>query len=196
MWLGNDVSDVTSTSWTLTRGIIFNKYSWSQVSQSSTSVAPGLRFRAALRRQSLISMSDEQTSGNALANNNAAWSCSIASWMTAWMIGRWLRTKSLVDLTVYTSPVLSGQPAWGISKSGVFSWVATTPIHVSHYIKRTRRCCSPESSSVGTVGPGPVCTSEQGVEIMPVPVSPEGSSRDTLPDFLGSEEPVNTNDAL
>ena len=157
-------------------------------------MAPGLRFRAALRRQSLISVSDEQTSGNALANNNAARSCSIASWMTARTIGHWLRSESLVDPTVYTSSVSSGQPARGISKSGVFGRVATTPIHVSHYIKRITRRCSPESSSVGTVGPGPVCTSEQGVEIMPVPVSPEGSSRDTLPDFLGSEEPENTHD--
>ena len=58
------------------------------------------------------------------------------------------------------------------------------------------RACSPESSpagAVGSLGLGPGCTRERGVEIGPVP---RETLRDTLPVFLGSEDDGDTHDAL
>ena len=80
----------------LTRGVIIKKYSWSYVSHSRTSVAPGSsRCWAEVRRQSLISKSAVWASGKVLVNNKAAWRFSMAPYMMYLTVACWMFSVSL-----------------------------------------------------------------------------------------------------
>jgi len=79
----------------------------------------GLRWLAALSKQSLIKSRAKQTSGKALLNNNAAQRLSMASCMTAWIISHWLVSISLFMPAGYTSSVMAGQVDFALSTETV-----------------------------------------------------------------------------
>ena len=111
---------------------------------------PGLRQLAAVKSQSLIKVSAEQTSGNALLNNMAALRFSMALVITTRTIGCWLVSRSFPRWN--TRLVWAGQVTWGETDSGVASLVrcsvAVSSVSELLWMPQKKKCCSPECQAV------------------------------------------------